>query len=178
MFKRSKEIQVKPYYYNDEKYHIVLRDITTLQPKGILKKYSVVKNVKDITPCTMESDYRSQAIDIATNECVEFYEYERSNIRLDEFLIENYDILNEKEREKYVIAAVKYEKASKISLAWFSVITLIVFFSQIRYYESLTACIALVLLKILHILTAWIRLKKIKNAIKLRGSKEYVKLYS
>lgn len=166
MFKRSKEIQVEPYYYNDERYHIVLRDITTLQPKGILKKYSVVKNVKDITPCTVESDYRSQAIDIDTNECVEFYGYERSNIRLDKLLIENYDILNAKEREKYVIAAVKYEQASDFCLAWGTGMMMLALLSQIRDFESCTyALTAFVAIKIIRILISLTRLQKIKNAI-------------
>lgn len=174
LFKRSKEIQVTPYYYNDDRYHIVLSDITTLQPKGILKKYSVVKNVKYLTPCTVESDYRLQAIDIDTNECVEFYGYERSNIRLDKFLIKNYDILNAKEREKYVKAAVKYEKALDVGLIWCAGMMMLALLSQIRDFESCTYVLkAFIAIKIICILISWIRLKRIKTAIILRGRMDY-----
>lgn len=173
LFKPSKEIQVTPNCYNDDRYHIVLSDITTLQPKGILKKYSVVKNVKDLSPPTVESYSRSEAIDVDTNECVEFYGYERSNIILDEFLIENYDNLNVKEREKYVNAAVKYEKASDVGLIWGAGMMVLVLLSQIRDLENckyvLTAFLAI---KIIHILISWMRLRRIKNTIRLKGSND------
>lgn len=171
MFKRSKEIQVTPCCYDDG-YYIVLEDITALQPKGILQKYSVVKNVKDLTPLiTVDSDYRSQVIDVDTNECVEFYGQEMSNIRLDKFLTKYYDILDAKEREKYVKAAVRYKNAIQIPFIFYIGTTVIALFSYVKYYESLAAFIAFILIEIIHILMAWMQLKRIKDAIILRSDR-------
>ena len=163
MFKRSKETQATTCY-NDDRYHIVFSEITTLQPKGILKKYSVVRNVKDLSPLTVKSNNRSEAIDVDTNERIVFYGYERSNIKPDEFLIKNYDILNAKEREKYVKAAVKYEKTADVGLIWGAVMTMLVLLSQISE-SCIYVFTAFMAIKIIRILISWIRLKRIKNVI-------------